>query len=112
EAYFVHSVSDKLAGRVLRMNVSRAQARLAAEADRIMQHAPEDATATIHLGKPIDGVIEAARELKPDLIVMAQPKRRRLDAMIGTTAERVIRATGRSVLLTSSDAEQPYQRVL
>lgn len=112
QAYFVHSVSDKLAGRVLRMKVSRAQARLAAEAGRLMKHAPEDVTATVQLGKPIDGVIETARELKPDLIVMAQPKRRRLDAMIGTTAERVIRATGCSVLLTSSDAEQPYQRVL
>src|SRR5690606_17297047 len=74
--------------------------------------APADSTALIQMGKPIDGVIAAAREFKPDLIVMAQPKRRRLDAMIGTTAERVIRATGCSVLLTAGDAERPYERVV
>lgn len=112
QAFFVHTVSDMLAGRVLRSKVSRAYARLTAESGRLMRHAPYDTTAAIQLGKPIDGLIEAAREFRPDLIVMAQPKRRRLDAMIGTTAERVIRATGCSVLLTAGDAERPYERVV
>jgi universal stress protein E len=112
EAHFVHSVSDKLAGRVLRMQVNRAYARLATAVDSLMKHSPDDATVAIHPGRPLAGVIDAAREFKPDLIVMAQPKRRRLDALIGTTAERVIRATECSVLLTSGDAEQPYQRVV
>ncbi|HEY0939694.1 MAG TPA: universal stress protein [Steroidobacter sp.] len=112
QAHFVHTVSDLLAGRVLRSKVNRAYARLTEQSDRLMRHAPYDCTAAIQLGKPINGLIEAARELNPDLIVMAQPKRRRLDAMIGTTAERVIRATGCSVLLTAGDAERPYERVV
>lgn len=112
QAFFMHAVSDKLSGRVLRMKVSRAYTRLASESERVMRHAPYDATAAVDLGKPLDAVIAAARDYKPDLIVMAQPKRRRLDAMIGTTAERVVRGTGCSVLLTSGAADRAYERVV
>lgn len=112
QAFFVHAVSDKLSGRVLRMKVSRAYARLTSESKRVMKHAPYEVTAAVQLGKPLEAVIAAAHDYKPDLIVMAQPKRRRLDAMIGTTAERVVRSTGCSVLLTSGSAERAYERVV
>jgi nucleotide-binding universal stress UspA family protein len=77
-----------------------------------MKHAPENATAAVRIGTPVDAVIAAAREHKPDLVVMARPKPRYLEAVIGTTAERIIRGTGCSVLLVSNAAEQSYERVV
>ncbi|WP_161828479.1 universal stress protein [Steroidobacter agaridevorans] len=112
EAHFVHALNDRLAGRVLRSKVIRANLRLAAHSQRLMQHAPESVTAEVQLGNPIDIVIATAREYKPDLIVIARPKRRSLDTMLGTAAERIIRGTGCSVLLVGNAAERPYQRMV
>lgn len=112
EVLFVHAVSDKLFGRALRMKVNRAYARLTSESERVMKHAPHDATVTVQLGQPLDVVIAAAHDYNPHLIVMARPTRRRLDAIFGTTAERVIRGTDRSVLVVSDTAERAYERVV
>lgn len=111
-AHFVHALNDRLAGRVLRSKVNRATFRLATLSLRLMQHAPESVTSEVQLGNPVDVVIAAAREYQPDLIVIARPKRRSLDAMLGTTAERIIRATGCSVLLVGNAAERPYERMV
>jgi len=112
EVHFVHALNDKLAGRVLRSKVNRASTRLASHSRHLMQHAPESVTAEVQLGPPVEIVIAAAREYNPDLIVIARPKRRRLDAMLGTTAERIIRATGCSVLLVGNAVEKPYERAV
>ena len=112
KVFFVHAVDDSASGRVVRMKVNRAYARLVSESERAMKHAPHDATAAVRLGKPLEVVIAAAREYKPDLIVMATPKHRRLDALIGTTAERIIRSTGHSVLVVGSTAARTYERVV
>jgi nucleotide-binding universal stress UspA family protein len=79
---------------------------------RVMKHASGDVTSAVQLGRPLEALIAAARDHAPDLIVMARPKRRRLDGMIGTTAERVIRSTGRSVLLVGTTAERAYERMI
>lgn len=112
DVHFVHALNDKLAGRVLRSKVIRASNRLALHSQRLMQHAPESVTSEVQLGSPVDILIAAAREYKPDLIVIARPRRRSLDTMLGTTAERVIRGTGCSVLLVGSAAERPYERMV
>lgn len=110
EVLFVHAVSDKLAGRVLRMKTSRTYARLMAECRPLMKRTPYDVL--VQIGRPLDVLIEAARVYKPDLILMAPPRRRRLDVMLGTTAERIVRATGRSVLLAGTPAERNYEHVV
>jgi len=112
DVHFVHALNDKLAGRVLRAKVNRANSRLAAHSQRLMQHAPEKVTAEVQLGNPVDIVIATARECTPDLIVIAKPKRRSLDAMLGTTAERIVRGTGCSVLLVGNTAERSYERMV
>ncbi len=111
EVFFVHAVNDSLAGRVLRSKVNRAYARLAFQSEHLIKHAPEDAMVAVQLGKPVDVVIAAAREYRPDLIVLARPNRRRLDAIVGTTAERIIRGTDCSLLLVSNPVVRAYERV-
>jgi nucleotide-binding universal stress UspA family protein len=112
EVFFLHAVNDKLAGRVLRSKMNRAYARLAFHSGRFMKQTSGSATTAVRIGKPVDAVIAAAREYKPDLIVMARPKRRRLEAMIGTTAERIIRSTGCSMLLVGNAADAAYERAI
>lgn len=110
EALFVHAVSDKLSGRVLRTKASRTYSRLATECRLLMKQTPHEAM--VQMGKPRDALIDAARDYKPDLIVMAPPKRRRLDALIGTTAEKIIRTTACSVLLAGTAPERDYERII
>ncbi|HEY6640498.1 universal stress protein [Povalibacter sp.] len=112
EVLFVHAVSDAMSGRVVRMKVNRACARLTWEGERAMQHAPHDAKSSVRLGKPLEVLIAAAREYKPHLIVLARPGQRRLQAIVGTTAEQVIRSTGCSVLVVSGTAEREYEQVV
>lgn len=112
EVQFVHAVDDAHRGRVLRMKVNRAQARLMSQSERAMEHAPQDATASVRLGKPLQVIAAAADEWNPDLIVMAAPRRRRMDRLIGTTAERVIHATQRPVLIVSGAAQRHYENVV
>ncbi|HWK73951.1 MAG TPA: universal stress protein [Povalibacter sp.] len=112
EVLFVHAVDDAQSGRMIRMKVNRAQVRLLSQGERAMKHAPQDAQVAVRLGKPLQVIAAAAREWNPDLIVMALPQRRRLDAVIGTTAERVIRATHRPVLVVSGAAAMAYDSVV
>lgn len=112
EVLFLHAVDDSQPGRVTRMKVNRAQVRLLSQGERAMRHAPQDAQVAVRLGKPLQVIATVAREWNPDLIVMALPQRRRLDAVIGTTAERVIRATHRPVLVVSGTVTTAYDSVV
>ena len=109
---FVHAVSDAQAGRVVRMKVNRAHVRLVSQCQRAMKHAPERATVAVRLGKWLRVITEVAREWEPDLIVMATPRRRRVEFLLGTAAERMIRATRRPVLVVSAAATIAYENVL
>lgn len=111
-AIFVHAVGEVPSGREGRMKVNRAYVRLALESERAMSHAPENSTIAVRPGKPLEVITVAAREHDPDVIVMAPPKRRRIDVITGTTTERVIRGTQHSVLLAGRPAERAYQRVV
>jgi nucleotide-binding universal stress UspA family protein len=112
QVMFVHAVSGAYSGRVLRMKVNRAHAQLLSIAERAMKHAPQDANVGVRIGKPLAVITEAAKEWDADLIVMSAPRRRRLDYLLGTTAERVIRATQRSVLVVSQPMKGPYSRLV
>jgi nucleotide-binding universal stress UspA family protein len=94
------------------MKVNRAQISLLSQSERAMKHAPQNAKISVRVGTPLQTISDVAREWEPDLIVMASPHRRRLDALVGTTAERVIRATHRSVLVVGGFASEKYERVV
>lgn len=111
-AMFLHAVDEAQTGRVARMKVNRAQVRLMAQSERAMAHAPQDATVVVRLGKPLQVITDTVREQRPDLLVMAMPRRRRLDSIAGTTAERVIRSTRRPVLMVAGAADRAYERVV
>jgi nucleotide-binding universal stress UspA family protein len=112
QALFVHAVDDSQPGRTIRMKVNRAQARLLSQSERAMKHAPKDAEIAVRLGTPVQAIAAASAEWNPDLVIMAAPRKRRLDFVVGTTAERVIRATHRPVLIVSGAATGAYEKVV
>lgn len=112
EVLFLHAVDDGQSGRVVRMKVNRAQVRLLSQSERMMKHAPQDASAVVRLGKPLQAIAAMSKEWNPDLIIMAAPRRRLVDSVMGTTTERVIRATGRPVLVVSGAAQKSYESVV
>ena len=77
-----------------------------------MSHAPQGAKVSVRNGTLIQAIKDAACEWEPDLIVMARPRQRALDLILGTTAERVIRATRRPVLIVSATTQHKYRNVL
>jgi len=63
-------------------------------------HAPIKCEIHVHEGKPAATILEAAAELRPDLVVMGTHSRSRLDQfLVGSVAEKVLRKVESSVLL-------------
>jgi universal stress protein E len=112
EVTFVHAVDGLQSGRVMRLNVARAHARLLTTAERAMAHAPDKARVSVRVGTPLQAIGGASAEWFPDLIVMTRPQRHTMDIAMGTTAERIIRATRRPVLIVGGQVSGPYSNVV
>jgi len=65
----------------------------------------------VRAGGPLDVIAKVAGETNADLVVLAAPQRRRLDSIVGTTAERLLRTTGRPVLVVHREARDSYRQV-
>jgi nucleotide-binding universal stress UspA family protein len=64
-------------------------------------------------GDAFDMILRAAESISADLIVMGAYRKQLLqDYFVGTTVERVVRRSGRPVLMVNKDVEGPYRRVL
>ncbi|MEZ6151157.1 MAG: universal stress protein [Pirellulaceae bacterium] len=65
------------------------------------------------LGRPSSGIVQAARDIDADLIVIGPHRRQLLRyILIGTTAERTIRAADRPVLMANGVPKGSYRRAL
>jgi nucleotide-binding universal stress UspA family protein len=108
---FVHVVSDRQPSRIAHQKANRARVRLKLRAEELMEHDPQAASVEIHSGKPLDVLAEVAAEWNADLIVLAAPTPRRHERLLGTTAERIIRAVHCPVLLVNRASESPYRKI-
>ncbi|HEY0939704.1 MAG TPA: universal stress protein [Steroidobacter sp.] len=109
---FVHAIARVQAQRARRKMFARAHMQLLSRADKTKVHTQQGARVSVRHGTPIQAIIEAAGEWQPDLIVMARPRRHTVDLVLGTTAERVIRATHCPVLVVSGKADRSYRSLL
>ncbi len=67
----------------------------------------------VEVGKDFVAIIQRARQIKADLIVVgAHGSHFVRDLFLGTTAEKIVRKGDRPVLVVKKPAENPYQRVL
>lgn len=63
-------------------------------------------------GDPFDGILRAAGQIKPGLIVMGSHREQLLDIFVGTTIERVIRRGTFPVLMVKHQAQRRYESVV
>jgi nucleotide-binding universal stress UspA family protein len=102
----VHVVDDAQPQEVIASEVKRA--RIALEA-RQLTSAAEIA---VRVGRPDRTIARVVGEWDPDLVVLGAYRERPGERLFGTTAERVIRAGARPLLLVNREPSGPYRDVL
>jgi nucleotide-binding universal stress UspA family protein len=107
----VHAVDRRKPARVLRAQINRAYVQLLSKVDQAFGSAAATIDVTVRAGKPLDAITAVANEADADLLVLAAPQSLRSDAIFGTSAERLLRATHRPVLVVHRPAEDNYRRV-
>ena len=106
----LHVIKPGQPERAARVRANRAYAALLAEADRALGTS-SGIDIAVHRGNVRDVIVSAASELNVDLVVIAAPKSRRFDPIVGTTAERLVRAAKRPVLVVRREVEGGYRNV-
>ncbi|HJY40883.1 MAG TPA: universal stress protein [Steroidobacteraceae bacterium] len=107
----VHAVDARRSERHMRAQVNRAYVQLLTRVDRTFGSASAAIDIVVRSGGPLDVIAQVAGETNADLVVLAAPQRRRRDSIIGTTAERLLRAIGRPVLVVHRAVQGSYRRV-
>jgi universal stress protein E len=108
---FVHAVDPRGSERQKRAQVNRAYVQLLSKVDQAFGSAAAAIDVVVRAGGRLDVIVEVANEANADLVVLAAPQRRRLDSIFGTTAERLLRAIKRPVLVVHRPAHGSYRNV-
>ena len=107
----LHVIDSEQSERVARMRANRAYVELLSQADRVFGSAAGFIDVVVRRGRVRDVIAGTAQEWDADLIVVAAPKSRRLDSIVGTTAERLVRTAKRPVLVVRRDMQDSYGNV-
>jgi nucleotide-binding universal stress UspA family protein len=107
----VHATEDRPPGRVMRLQINRAYVQLLAQLDKSFRSDVKFVDVVVRAGSARRVIIDTANEVDADLVVMAPPRPRRFDWIVGTTAERFIRATNRPLLVVHQPVQNSYRNV-
>ncbi|TCP58546.1 nucleotide-binding universal stress UspA family protein [Rhodovulum bhavnagarense] len=109
----VHVVDDDQAVRIVEAEREAAAGLLREQTATIREADGVTCAARVVMADPFAGIVQAADEIAPDLLVLG-PHRRRLlhDVFVGTTAERTIRSVGCPVLMVNAPPVGPYRHAL
>ena len=107
----LHVIDSEQSERVARMRANRAYVELLSQADRVFGSAAGFIDVVVRRGSVRDVIASTAQEWDADLIVVAAPKSRRLDSIVGTTAERLVRTAKRPVLVVRREMQDSYGKV-
>ena len=107
----LHVIDTRQPERVARMQANRAYVDLLSQADRAFGSAAGFIDVVVRRGAVVEIIATSAREWDADLIVVAAPKSRRLEAIVGTTAERLVRRAKRPVLVVRRELQGGYRDV-
>lgn len=111
--HIVHVVDDDQPDALVRMEKGEAERLLAEQIGSMPELGGTAAHAMVVTGDAFDGILRAAAEVKPDLIVMGSHRKQLLlDIVVGTTIERVIRKGSYAVLMVNFEAQRKYERVV
>jgi nucleotide-binding universal stress UspA family protein len=107
----VHAVDARRSAPRVRAQVNRAYVQLLSMVDRTFGSAAAATDIVVRAGGPLEVIVKVATEVDAALVVLAAPQRRRLDSVFGTTAERLLRAMQRPVLVVHRRTTFSYRRV-
>lgn len=111
--FMVHVVDDDQPDDLVRMEQREAERILREQMGAMPEIRWTHARPMVIVGDPFDGILQAAAEIQPDLIVTGSHRKQLLrDIFIGTTVERVIRKGSVPVLMVNHEAQRKYERVL
>lgn len=111
--FMVHVVDNDQPDDLVRMEQREAERILREQMGAMPEIRWTHARPMVIAGDPFDGILQAAAEIQPDLIVMGSHRKQLLrDIFIGTTVERVIRKAALPVLMVNHEAQRRYERVL
>lgn len=109
----VHVVDDDQPRRIVENESVDAQVVLDEIARSIEADERVSCTTRVVLADPFAGILQAAEDSRPDLLVLGAHRRQVLrDVFVGTTAERTIRSATCPVLLVNCFPRSPYRSVL
>lgn len=107
----LHVIDTRQPERVARMQANRAYVELLSQADRAFGSGAGFIDVVVRRGSVLEIIAASAREWDADLIVVAAPKSRRLESIVGTTAERLVRTAKRPVLVVRREVQGGYRDV-
>lgn len=111
--HVVHVVDDDQPKRVVDAEHDQASKLLRQLVETLRDVDGVDCDMRVTLASPFAGIVRAAEELGPDLLVIGPHRRQVLrDVFIGTTAERTIRSVGCPVLMVNATPAGRYRHVL
>lgn len=109
----IHVIDDDRPKRIVSTEWEAATALLTEQTRSLCDIDNVNCDYSIVAGDPFEGIVKASDELKPDILVVGPYRRQILkDVFIGTTAERVIRASRRPILMASGVPAGFYRHVL
>jgi nucleotide-binding universal stress UspA family protein len=113
QLHIVHVVDDDQPDDLVRMEKREAERVLSEQLDSMPELRGTQPLPMVVAGDPFDGILRAAAEIQPDLVVMGSHRKQLLlDIFIGTTIERVIRRGSFPVLMVNHEAQRRYERVV
>lgn len=112
QLHILHVVDDDQPADLVRTEKREAERILNEQMGSVpdIRHVPSHAL--VLEGDPFDGILRAATDIQPDLVVMGSHRKQLLDMFMGTTIERVIRKGTFPVLMVNNEAQQRYNRVV
>jgi len=109
----LHVIDDDQAMRIVKAERKAATELLSEQTRSLHEIDGVGCDYSIVLGNAFDGIVRAAEEIDCDLLVLGPHRRQALkDVFVGTTAERVIRGSGRPVLMANGVPASLYRHVL
>ncbi|NKI35368.1 universal stress protein [Wenzhouxiangella sp. XN79A] len=109
----VHVVDDDQPQRIAERERADADALLRDQAAALRDRDGVACDVRVVLADPFLGIVESARAIQPDLLLIGPHRRQVLrDVFIGTTAERTIHSVDCPVLMANAASAGPYRHLL
>lgn len=109
----IHVVDDDQPPRIINLEKDLAESLLRELKASVMKAEGVECTSKVLLAAPHAGIVQAASQACPDLLIIGPHRRQALrDVFIGTTAERTIRSVECPVLMANAPPTGPYRCAL